>query len=739
MYFLTNTVKISPVIIPFVSNTNASMVYTFDTVRQVHFARRSIDKPKGFSLCSTSNSVTSSGMNIFSCQTQKAISAHFLCDEQYDCRDMADEVSCTCHGIINSQFCKIFDSSKEVLMCGPLFWKNKTGFCTKFETLPIVSKTSYLITQTHVENVTCSDGVQIAKDLMNDLASDCSSGDDEEILKHQMKTQMGKQCDDKSTLPCKLGHPKCFEFVDLCVFKLNKFGHLTPCRNGGHLESCGIFECNMMFKCPHHYCIPWEYVCDGKWDCPLGTEESDSCQPSHVCIGMFKCHGNMNICLHVGNLCDGESNCPGGNDEFLCELQGLKCPRDCSCLAFALWCHNPESVLVLNNVSYPFVSVHFQKTKLKFLKIFHSFESLLICKIIDVGLNTICNVVKSIFLQTLVAKLNPIKTVERLCFQSQPQLESLQLTDNEIEKIQSFAFANLSHLMSVNLSNNALRTLPVDTFGDTAFIEMFSICGNSLDRIESNTFSKLQFSIIETENYKVCCLVSSNATCNAVRPWYVNCFDLLPNSALKTCFSSVALLILLLNLLSIRSLSAQGKMNLHFIGLAVSVSLVDFVNGLFLLIISAADLLFRGSFIIKEWDWRSSPTCFSAAGLVLGFNLLSPAFICLLSFGRLLVVINPVKTRLKETRFNLRVSLGLLFTGIIGTTFPVLHLKLASGALPTNFCLPFVEPMGSKPITKFVTCSVSLIQIFCSVVIIESHVLLLKALEESRKVRHEPK
>ena len=60
------------------------------------------------------------------------------------------------------------------------------------------------------------------------------------------------------------GHIRCFNFTDICLYKLNSKSNMIPCRNGGHLENCGNFECNMMFKCPDYYCIPWTYVCDGK-------------------------------------------------------------------------------------------------------------------------------------------------------------------------------------------------------------------------------------------------------------------------------------------------------------------------------------------------------------------------------------------------------------------------------------------------------------------------------------------
>ena len=113
---------------------------------------------------------------------------------------------------------------------------------------------------------------------------------------------------------------------------------MIPCRTGEHLSQCENFECNQNFKCPGHYCIPHGYVCDGKWDCPTGADESKTaeCGIKRSCNSLFKCRSSQ-ICAHLGDVCDGEKDCLLEDDELMCDIKDT-CPKSCDCLLCALSC-----------------------------------------------------------------------------------------------------------------------------------------------------------------------------------------------------------------------------------------------------------------------------------------------------------------------------------------------------------------------------------------------------------------
>ena len=161
-------------------------------------------------------------------------------------------------------------------------------------------------------------------------------------------------------IPCGNESVTFFEVSDICTYVLNDLEKLVPCKNGDHLQTCTDFECNMKFKCPMFYCIPWNYVCDGKWDCPHGYDQitQSFCLEGQHCTNMFKCRNSV-ICIHLRDMCDGKDSCPLGDDEQLCLLNEAPCPKRCFCLTFVVKCRSltEKTIMVMSNLPFHVVSI----------------------------------------------------------------------------------------------------------------------------------------------------------------------------------------------------------------------------------------------------------------------------------------------------------------------------------------------------------------------------------------------
>ena len=94
----------------------------------------------------------------------------------------------------------------------------------------------------------CNNSQLIDTSLFNDLIADCGpDGEDEPLLKSILLYHNYSSCKPHE-IPCMDGHFRCYNFSHICIFALNKFQHLVPCRNGAHIQNCKQFECNAMYQ-----------------------------------------------------------------------------------------------------------------------------------------------------------------------------------------------------------------------------------------------------------------------------------------------------------------------------------------------------------------------------------------------------------------------------------------------------------------------------------------------------------
>ncbi len=242
----------------------------------------------------------------------------FLCDHSNDCGDDGDESFCTC----GQKYQKYFACNNSQ-KCSPLYFMDNTGTCT--------------IYQNH-----------------SGTRSEKSKGP----TYGKLAAQTGDLCEGKNQLPCTFTHSVYFSFHDICVYRLDAQSHLVPCKSGSNLQQCQSFQCSNKFKCPYSYCVPWGFVCNGRWDCPDENAEN-ICATNRICDTQLQCI-KSHICVSVYDLCDGQTDCPMGDDELLCEILSTKCPPSCDCLNLAILCKNVALGNKLIVRSQPYIAYHLE-------------------------------------------------------------------------------------------------------------------------------------------------------------------------------------------------------------------------------------------------------------------------------------------------------------------------------------------------------------------------------------------
>ncbi len=722
LQFVTNNIKFSPVLMK-PSFGGVTHIFKYDKLPKKYsgVAFNKGEPAQGFQVFSENQIVIKP--QTFSCHDGIHISPEKVCDGNQDCADNSDEDFCSCKKRLGPCFLTCFQiyhhwcqkwESKTI--CPQ--WNNSPGNHNFFAKRPVNFPSEVACKSNFYDHI-----------FQNDLYHDCEVfGEDEPLLLSLFWNSTNVPCQDPNQVPCLEGHPRCYNISDMCIFQTNKHNQLVPCRNGAHLDNCRMFECNMMFKCPNSYCISWHSICDNKWDCPEGKDETNYC--SHFnCTGMFKCSNQFKRCFPLHEICDGANNCPNGNDEYFCDVVKY-CPQNCNCIVITLVCTNtavyPSTKLQTFNFIVLVNVVAAEYT-------FGDTKNAIFLSVENMNLNFTCKLLPASKLVEINITHTFFKTVKKYCNKQSPILKQIQLSLNGIQLLESKAFGHLKVLWFLNLSHNSIKTFPKDVLWNTTQLRTLSIQGNSLENIEVDTFEWLTSFEVHTTAYHICCLVSPSTSCSAKRPWYISCDDLFPNTAANVTWISVSTCVFVLNTASSMLLFfKESKSSEASIIIPFSICANGILCSVYFFMVWINHKRFTGTFILCEKMWRSSIVCHFASGFFLFFWILDTVLSFLLSLSRFGVVSKPITSKYKTSKYTLRkVILTVIAAASMTTTMTFLfHVTL--GTFPHNLCLLLIDPTNSVVLVKILTFLVGACQLISLFDMTYNHILLLSALHASK-------
>ena len=624
--------------------------------------------------------------------------------------------------------CKTPDCTDFKCNTSVFFYKSISGNCSPYSQQDIAAVDRKIIL------VPCKNSKMIEENLMNDLVSDCGlSADDEPKYKSLLLKKEFYQCP-LHHLPCRYGHSKCYSFHELCIFRLNKYLHIIPCRTGSHLEFCNNFECNVHFKCPGYYCIPWGYTCDGKWDCPNGYDESTriGCGLKRQCKNMFHCRESQ-ICLHLEDICDGYSDCPLSDDEFLCALKREHCLKNCMCYQFAVVC--TERKINYRRLHHlPHICYHL--TFLEQLVLFVLKNNYAV--IVNLTHNSINNVCTMQYRDTRLSLLdlshNNIAKLSSKCFSDSSNLRKIILRNNSMSKSEPRTFMNLKRLFLVDLANNMLETLPQGFFINVSNLYIFILYDNPLNQIEYNMFAGISIKIIHSKMISVCCISKDDLICTKTKYWFNLCDNLLPNVSINTSFIMVSLLVLLTNMLSFLGQVRKSKIVAGtYLIITSAISFTNMSLTLYFMIYWFIDMYYADNFVLEISKWKKSATCIFLFSGFLSFKFLEPFLLSMLLLARLMVVKYPIESKFKSTKFtSKRLLIGILLISSFSMVCGI--IAAYQGGSPDILCLPFVDPTKNNRLIKVTISLATSVQIFTISATISMHILMLTSIKKSENI-----
>ena len=688
--------------------------------------------------------------NVFLDQSKTYLSSKYICDQNSQKLDLCSPFGKRCkHQATESNFSSLYYESKE-------------GKCQMFNSQTLEKEIlTLLLPQIHIARRTSHGNAFIMnKALVDDLIPDCNlvpdyehtvdgkiayfdpinhtlcSGktSDEPELKVLLENNKHQSCGREDEIPCRKGHSKCYKITDICLYTLDKFGNLHPCRTGSHLASCEKFECNKNYKCLRYYCIPWKYVCDGIWDCPYGFDELESnCGLTRQCKSMLKCKDSQ-ICVHMLDMCNGLKDCPLEEDEDLCELQNTLCPLMCICLNFAISCENIIKNFALNNL--PYVSYHLASIQINSLLFLRNSKSLLLLYASGNYVTDICSLTKHLPLLTVVdVSSNYISKLVRHCFMTLNNLQEVRMSRNNLSSIDPKAFCALPRVTLVDLNDNLLLKIPRNAFFNITSYITLKVKGNPLKYVEINLIHTLPVQNIFVDYFKVCCIVPEGINCRAPTFWHSSCCHIFSGDPMKYCCFFISLIIVIFNMsffaINITIVGRKGKSKLFTI-ISCSVNVDNSLYGIYLMLLWIGERYYENYFYVHDVTWNNNILCQVAFISILSFSLLEPYYLSLLSLARLMVVLYPFKSYFKMLSFILKCIVGgsLLVVIIVLGVIMIFHTKQV---MVTTICSPYVDPSDSVFAVKLITWFVGCVQLTVLIFICTTHIFLIMYLNLQQK------
>lgn len=223
-------------------------------------------------------------------------------------------------------------------------------------------------------------------------------------------------------------------------------------------------------------------------------------------------------------------------------------------------------------------------------------------------------------------------------------------------------------------------------------------------------FQEISFEFLESDDLLLCCLAPAETDCSLKVPEYISCSHLIDSTEVRVAIYVVSswivvacfVVISLEKHVFVRKLTKSAAFS--FIVVGHSVSFLFCAISFFMLWI--VDVIHSTNFVFVSSQWRSSPFCPIVSSLLLLFIILSGLLLGLLSYSRYSLIRYPLESRMRETRYVVKILQFLgatsIFGSIIFASVQWMYESVLESVTTVALCSPFIDPEGQKVFQQFI-------------------------------------
>ena len=697
--------------------------------------------------------------NLYKCADGTCILEHNVCDGKQDCSTGDDESVCTCtdnHFFCDNGIC--MSPSKycdNIIDCKD---ESDEKNCSKINDLMernIKTKKSLdidILEHLALNSVITEEIFNFTANILDPRGTWFSEG-------FKKKTNNQPFCSNSSFVRCYKHSNHCFNRAEACIYDTDSEGQMKSCVDGEHITNCTSYQCPSLYKCKDAYCVPFHKVCNGVFDCPDGSEE-ENCR-NLSCPGLFKCKVD-NICIEQQLRCDGIVHCKMSmEDERFCVHD---CPSECQCKNRIVNCSNlmfntmpiaPTETSLLdvsfnkitlsnaNILIYPLMMKLVLKNNNISLIPLEIFRNLSLLLTLDLRFNFLKILSKDMFrglsrLQHLYLEGNSIVTIDKEAFHGLHTIVYLNLENLGIENIDDNAFWSLSSVLALSLRNNSLRLLSQKSLHGLNQLDFLDLSLNMLESIDPQALRHVKVNELHTDEFRFCCFAVNASVCFPPADMFSSCDDLIANEVLQIAIWVLGGMAVVGNLITIiwRVFRMQNQVQgVLIINLAIS----DFVMGLYLITVGAADLFYRNSYARHDYIWRNSIFC-KVAGMVSTISSeMSTYVLCIVSSERPSATVRPLShVSLTIRQSFLLCFLGWLTAGVLGL-IPLIETNyFKDDLIKHGICLFFNISVGKYSGWEYMMVLLLLNSTCCIYMLVAYAVIFLKCMRYQKDSGRSP-